>query len=95
MTVTDRLGLVCPECGDALASVVDSTPAHGRVRRRRECPSGHRATTVEFIAGDIDDVLDAAEAVRSSVDALIAAMLRASPVIDRRYSRRSRESEAA
>ena len=50
---------------------------------------------MEFIAGDIDDVLDAAEAVRSSVDALIAAMLRASPVIDRRYSRRSRESEAA
>lgn len=91
----ERYGIECPECGDPLSNVVDTTPALGRIRRRRECLSGHRVTTVEFIAGDIDGVLEAADTVRASVDALVSAMLRASPVIDKRFSRRARESEAA
>lgn len=88
----ERYGIECRECDETASSVVDTRESHGRIRRRRQCPNGHRVSTVEYVAGDMEDVLDAAEAVRASVDALVSAMLRASPVIERRAAKREREA---
>ena len=84
----ERYGIDCPDCGEVMADVVDTRESFGRIRRRRRCPNNHRVSTVEYIAGDIDEVLDAAEDVRLSVEALVAAMLRSSPVLSRRQRKR-------
>ena len=43
-------GMLCPACGLRLGRVVDSRTTDAGVRRRRECPNGHRASTVETVA---------------------------------------------
>lgn len=49
--VTRILGPGCPSCGSTDSTVVDSRPnPSGQIRRRRECPRGHRYTTYEGIA---------------------------------------------
>ena len=88
----DRYGIDCPACGEVMADVVDTRESHGRIRRRRRCPNGHRATTVEYIAGDLENVLDAADGVKAAVDALMTAMHRSSPVIGRRAAKRERDA---
>lgn len=43
-------GLHCPGCGKRVFRTVNSRPAHGGQRRRRECVScGFRVTTMETI----------------------------------------------
>lgn len=36
----------CGECGST-TSVIDTRPSFLRLRRRRKCPNGHRASTIE------------------------------------------------
>jgi hypothetical protein len=45
----DIVKLGCPDCGESLSKVIDSRPADDEIRRRRECPNGHRSTTYEYI----------------------------------------------
>lgn len=52
--------LGCPECGEPLTKVTDSRPVEDAVRRRRECPNGHRATTFEYVAAALSRLLGAA-----------------------------------
>jgi len=40
--------LPCPVCGRLSARVTDTRGAGDIIRRRRECPEGHRWTTVEL-----------------------------------------------
>ena len=53
-------GYSCPQCGGARTDVKDSRPRGeaGGIRRRRLCPScGHRFTTWEVQAGDVDALM--------------------------------------
>lgn len=56
--MTRVLGPTCPRCRSTESSVVDTRPnPSGEIRRRRECPKGHRYTTYEAIdatRGDVD-----------------------------------------
>lgn len=58
-----RLRLACPRCGGRDDSVVDTraNDAGIYIRRRRECGScGHRFSTVEILADELDQVRTAA-----------------------------------
>lgn len=66
--------LPCPECGADLLRVKDSRYVNGRIRRRRECIAGHRATTYELLATSRDAFRGAIEDVESSVSRLLAAV---------------------
>lgn len=39
----------CPTCGEPDSYVVDTRYKRGAIRRRRECPNGHRYTTAERV----------------------------------------------
>jgi transcriptional repressor NrdR len=46
-------GVACPQCKQRQSEVIDSRGTKsGKVRRRRECPCGHRFTTYERIGMD-------------------------------------------
>jgi transcriptional regulator NrdR family protein len=47
---------VCPECGSTRNRVIDSRSLDGRRRRRRECNNGHRFTTYEISAADLEEI---------------------------------------
>lgn len=42
-----RSPILCPECQQPMAHVVDTRPWQSGILRRRECPKGHRTTTLE------------------------------------------------
>jgi transcriptional regulator NrdR family protein len=64
----------CPECG-AETAVIDSRPALGTVRRRRECTAcGHRFTTREVNQEDWENLREAAR--RAAVHRRIANAVR-------------------
>lgn len=48
------VGLHCIACGKGKLLTVDSRPAFGGIRRRKQCPKcGHRVTTIEKVVGQI------------------------------------------
>ena len=57
----------CPQCPEQLVSVIETSGrADGTVRRRRECPNGHRATTWEVLAP---------EPPRDRLEGIVAALM--------------------
>lgn len=57
--ITKGKGTECPICRQRASNVIDSRRANnGQVRRRRECECGHRYTTFELVAVDMDYIPD-------------------------------------
>lgn len=86
--------LPCPECGADLLRVVDTRYVNGRVRRRRVCLAGHRATTVETLANRPEPMLAAIEDVEASMARLLA-LLEQSGMLHRGARRDKSGDEAA
>lgn len=40
-------GIRCETCGELTTEIIRTTPQSNYVIRRRQCPAGHRTTTVE------------------------------------------------
>lgn len=49
--MSSRTPIPCPRCGKPLTRVIDTKPWQKGVLRRRECPEGHRANTIERAMG--------------------------------------------
>lgn len=59
-------GILCPECGQASSSVLESRRQFDRIRRRRACVCGHRFTTWELRADRISASVNALAASRAA-----------------------------
>lgn len=47
MTRPRQTPILCPECSQAMTTVTQTRVVQGALRRRRQCPAGHRIWTKE------------------------------------------------
>jgi hypothetical protein len=83
----------CPTCEEPLSSVIDTRATSGRIRRRRRCVNGHKATTYEALANEVGlipsarEVATAVDALQESVRSLMAASEHETSMMPRNRSR--------
>lgn len=73
-----HVGVICPECGASLNSVSDTRNGDGFIRRRRECPNGHRTTTYEILASRLNGLFEVEEEAARLVEGMAALLERGS-----------------
>lgn len=81
--MSENRDLPCPECGGDLLRVKDTRFVNGRLRRRRECLAGHRATTYELLATDPAPIAAAIADVEAGMRRLFAVVEERTEVLNR------------
>lgn len=86
--MSENRDLPCPECGGDLLRVKDTRYVNGRLRRRRECLAGHRATTYELLATDPAPIVAAIADVEAGMRRLVEVVEAQTEILHRSGSKK-------